>query len=146
VKSLLVPQAWPQLLSACGYLLLFVLVMYRRIPDGRLRAWIAIVPVWVAFMFSYGILVETRVFRRTNPIDRVLDCADLGTVIDGRAYGIGTGLADGGATMLPAAAGGRCGRAETDCSGVMTNATQRCAGNRNCRRGQASVAQRRASG
>jgi hypothetical protein len=68
VKSLLVPQAWPQLLSACGYLLLFVLVMYRRIPDGRLRAWIAIVPVWVAFMFSYGILVETRVFGELIPL------------------------------------------------------------------------------
>jgi len=68
VKSLLVPQAWPQLLSACGYLLLFVLLMYRRIPDGRLRAWIAIVPLWVAFMFSYGILVETRVFGELIPL------------------------------------------------------------------------------
>jgi hypothetical protein len=68
VKSLLVPQAWPQLLSACGYLLLFVLLMYRRIPDGRLRAWIAIVSLWVAFMFSYGILVETRVFGELIPL------------------------------------------------------------------------------
>jgi hypothetical protein len=68
VKSLLVPQAWPQLLSACGYLLLFVLLMYRRIPNGRLRAWILIVPVWVAFMFSYGILVETRVFGELIPL------------------------------------------------------------------------------
>ncbi len=68
VKSLLVPQAWPQLLSACGYLLLFVLLMYRRIPDGRLRAWIVMVPIWVAFMFSYGILVETRVFGELIPL------------------------------------------------------------------------------
>ena len=68
VKSLLVPQAWPQLLSACGYLLLFVLVMYRRIPNQRLRAWIAIVPLWLAFMFSYGILVETRVFGELIPL------------------------------------------------------------------------------
>jgi len=68
VKSLLVPQAWPQLLSACGYLLLFVLLMYRRIPDARLRAWIAIVPLWFAFMFSCGILVETRVFGELIPV------------------------------------------------------------------------------
>lgn len=68
VKSLLGPQAWPQLLSACGYLLLFVLLMYKRIPDGRLRAWILIVPIWVAFMFSYGILVETRVFGELIPL------------------------------------------------------------------------------
>lgn len=68
VKSLLVPQAWPQLLSACGYLLLFVVLMYRRIPDGRLRAWIWMVPIWVAFMFSYGILVETRVFGELIPL------------------------------------------------------------------------------
>jgi hypothetical protein len=68
LKSLLVPQAWPQLLSACGYPLLFVLLMYRRIPNERLRAWILIVPVWVAFMFSYGILVETRVFGELIPL------------------------------------------------------------------------------
>jgi hypothetical protein len=68
VKSLLVPQAWPQLLSACGYLLLFVLVMHRCIPNKRFRAWIAIVPVWIVFMFSYGILVETRVFGELVPL------------------------------------------------------------------------------
>ncbi len=34
VKSLLVPQAWPQLLSACAYLMLFVVVMRRRIVDA----------------------------------------------------------------------------------------------------------------
>ena len=67
VKSLLVPQAWPQLLSACGYLLLFVVVMRRRIPDARLKAWLWMVPIWVAFMFSFGILIETRVFGELIP-------------------------------------------------------------------------------
>ena len=67
VKSLLAPQAWPQLLSACGYLLLFVVVMRRRITDPRLRAWLWLVPVWVAFMFVYGILIETRVFGELIP-------------------------------------------------------------------------------
>ena len=67
VKSLLVPQAWPQLLSACGYLLLFVALMRRRIPDPQLRAWLWLLPVWSGFMFVFGILIETRVFGELIP-------------------------------------------------------------------------------
>jgi hypothetical protein len=67
VKSLVVPQAWPQLLSACGYLLLFVVVMRRRIIDPRLRAWLWLLPLWFVFMFVYGILIETRVFGELIP-------------------------------------------------------------------------------
>jgi hypothetical protein len=67
VKSLIVPQAWPQLLSACGYLLLFVVAMQRKIVDARLRAWLWLMPVWVAFMFVFGILIETRVFGELIP-------------------------------------------------------------------------------
>jgi hypothetical protein len=68
IKSLLAPLAWPQLLSACGYLLLCVSVMHKRIPDRRLRAWLWIVPIWLVFMFSYGILIETRVFGELIPL------------------------------------------------------------------------------
>lgn len=75
MKSILVPQAWPQMLSACGYLLPFVVVMWRRVPDPRLRAWLWIVPLWVVFMFSYGILVETRVFGELIPL--VVCCTAL---------------------------------------------------------------------
>ncbi len=67
VKSLLVPQAWPQLLSACGYLLLFVALMRRRILDPQLRAWLWLLPVWSGFMFVFGILIETRVFGELIP-------------------------------------------------------------------------------
>jgi len=63
VKSLLAPLAWPQLLSAGGYLLLFVVAMRRRIADPRLRAWL-----WLVFMFVYGILIETRVFGELIPL------------------------------------------------------------------------------
>ena len=68
VKSLVAPQAWPQMLSACGYLLPFVVLMRRRIPDPRLRAWLWLIPLWLVFMFSYGILVETRVFGELIPL------------------------------------------------------------------------------
>ncbi len=67
VKSLIVPQAWPQLLSACAYLLLFIVVMRRRIADRRLRAWLWLLPIWFVFMFSFGILIETRVFGELIP-------------------------------------------------------------------------------
>jgi len=68
VKSILVPQAWPQLLSACGYLMLFVVALRRRLPDPQLRAWLWILPVWLVFMFVYGILIETRVFGELIPL------------------------------------------------------------------------------
>jgi hypothetical protein len=68
IKSLVVPQAWPQLLSTCGYLLLFVAIMWRRIQDPRLRAWLWLLPMWFGFMFVYGILVETRVFGEVIPL------------------------------------------------------------------------------
>ena len=67
VKSLLAPFAWPQLLSASGYLLIFVVAYRRRIGDPQLRAWFWIVPVWCVFMFVYGILIETRVFGELIP-------------------------------------------------------------------------------
>ena len=68
VKSLVAPQAWPQMLSACGYLLLFVVTMRGKIRDARLGAWLWVVPVWVGFMFVYGILIETRVFGELIPL------------------------------------------------------------------------------
>jgi hypothetical protein len=67
VKSLVVPQAWPQLLSTSAYLLLFVAIMRRRIQDPQLRAWIWLLPIWSIFMFVFGILIETRVFGELIP-------------------------------------------------------------------------------
>ncbi|MBB6146473.1 hypothetical protein HNQ77_004452 [Silvibacterium bohemicum] len=67
VKSLLAPQAWPQLLSTSGYLLIFVIAMRKKIVDPRLRAWLWLVPVWFVFMFVFGILIETRVFGELIP-------------------------------------------------------------------------------
>ena len=68
LKSLVAPQAWPQLLSACGYLLLFVVAMRRLLPDPRLRAWLWLLPVWFVAMFAFGILIETRVFGELLPL------------------------------------------------------------------------------
>lgn len=68
IKSLLAPLAWPQLLSASGYLMLLVLIHRRRIADAQLRAWIWLIPIWCVFMFTYGILIETRVFGELIPL------------------------------------------------------------------------------
>ncbi len=65
-KSLLVPQAWPQLLSACGYLL--PLVVRRRIADPKLQAWLWLLPLWLLFMFCFGILIETRIYGELIPL------------------------------------------------------------------------------
>ncbi len=56
------PRYWPQLLSAGGYLLPFIVLGRRSIRDPQLRAWLWVLPMWFAFMFFWGILVETRVF------------------------------------------------------------------------------------
>lgn len=68
LKSLALPLAWPQLLSTAGYLLLFVMAMRKRVADPRLRAWLWLVPVWLVFMFVYGILVETRIWGELIPL------------------------------------------------------------------------------
>jgi hypothetical protein len=60
--TLVHPRYWPQLLSAGGYLLPFILLGRRSIRDPQLRAWLWVLPVWFGFMFFWGILVETRVF------------------------------------------------------------------------------------
>jgi hypothetical protein len=61
------PRYWPQLLSAGGFLLPFVLLGRRAVRDPQLRAWLWALPVWFAFMFFWGILVETRVFGELLP-------------------------------------------------------------------------------
>lgn len=56
------PQAWPQLLGGCCYLLPIVILFRRDLRDPRLRAWLWVLPAWFGFMFVYGILIETRIF------------------------------------------------------------------------------------
>jgi hypothetical protein len=67
LKSLAVPQAWPQLLCACGYLPILIVMQHRRIIDRQLRSWLWILPCWLAFMFVFGILIETRVYGELIP-------------------------------------------------------------------------------
>lgn len=61
------PQAWPQLLGGCCYLLPIVLIFRGYLRDVRLRAWLWVLPAWFGFMFVYGILIETRIFGELIP-------------------------------------------------------------------------------
>jgi hypothetical protein len=58
---------YPQLLSACGYLLPFLLVFRKHVHDAQLRLWMWAIPGWYAVMAVWGILVETRVFGELLP-------------------------------------------------------------------------------
>jgi hypothetical protein len=59
---------YPQLFSACGYILPFLVIFRKKVRDTQLRAWMWMIPVWYAFMFTWGILVETRVFGELLPL------------------------------------------------------------------------------
>lgn len=61
------PQAWPQLLGGCCYLLPIVVIFRKDLGDARLRAWLWVLPAWFGFMFVYGILIETRIFGELIP-------------------------------------------------------------------------------
>ncbi len=62
VALVLTPLTWPQLLGAGCYLFPIVLLFRRSIHDPTLRIWLWTIPAWIALMFFYGILVETRIF------------------------------------------------------------------------------------
>ena len=63
---------WPQLFSACGYLLPVLVLFRRHIHDAQLRMWMWAIPLWYGLMFFWGILVETRVFGEMLPFIAVL--------------------------------------------------------------------------
>ncbi len=60
-------RAWPQMLGACCYLIPVIVLYRRRLRDPELKAWLAVLPLWFAFMFVYGILIETRIFGELIP-------------------------------------------------------------------------------
>jgi hypothetical protein len=65
---------YPQLFSAGGFLLPFVLLFRRKVRDAQLRAWLWMIPCWYAVMAVWGILVETRVFGELLPL---IACAGM---------------------------------------------------------------------
>lgn len=64
----LLPSNWPQILTACGFLLPIVWIFRRNIPNPRLTAWVLILPCWVVVMLFYGVIVESRIFGELCPL------------------------------------------------------------------------------
>jgi hypothetical protein len=58
---------YPQIFSAFGYLLPFVILFRKHLHDAQLRLWMWAIPAWVALMAIWGILVETRVYGELLP-------------------------------------------------------------------------------
>ncbi len=58
---------WPQLAAAFGFLWPFLIAQRKQVRDPLLRAWLLVLPFWYAFMFSWAIVTETRVFGELIP-------------------------------------------------------------------------------
>jgi hypothetical protein len=58
---------YPQLFSACGYLLPLLALFRKDLRDAQLRVWVWVLPVWYLVMGVWGILVETRIFGELLP-------------------------------------------------------------------------------
>ena len=56
------PQIWPQILSACGFLMPAPLLFWRLIPNRRLRLCTLLIPAWIVIMSIVGLLPESRIF------------------------------------------------------------------------------------
>ncbi len=59
---------WPQLACAFAYMWPFLLLYRKQVRDAQLRAWILVLPLWYAFMFTWAVLTETRVFAELIPV------------------------------------------------------------------------------
>ena len=69
---LLVPDNYPQILTACGFLLPVLWLLRRNVPNPRLAAWLYIVPIWIVMMIPLGVLNESRIFGELCPLVAVL--------------------------------------------------------------------------
>lgn len=58
---------WPQLACAFGFLWPLFPFYRKQVRDAQLRAWMLVLPLWYAFMFTWAVLTETRVFAELLP-------------------------------------------------------------------------------
>ena len=75
---------YPQLFSACGYLLPFLLVFRKQVRDTQLRLWLWVLPLWYCVMSVWGLLTETRIFGELLPYVACVSVLMAEEVIYGR--------------------------------------------------------------
>ena len=68
IVTLFFPFVWPQLAGVAAYTLPFLVLFRKRIHDQELRLWFNVLPLWFAFMFRFGLLVEIRLYGELIPI------------------------------------------------------------------------------
>ena len=56
------PQTWPQILSACGFLIPVPLPLLDLIPNRRLCLYTSLIPAWIVIMSVVGLPPESRIF------------------------------------------------------------------------------------
>ncbi|MBW4026086.1 MAG: hypothetical protein HIU93_01665 [Acidobacteria bacterium] len=59
---LLTPGHWPQIFSACAFLLPLLWMLRNKISDRAVTATIYVFPLWVIIMMIYGLIIESRIF------------------------------------------------------------------------------------
>ncbi len=82
----------PQLASCLGFLGPFLFLGRRLVADRQFRAWVWCLPVWYGFMFTWAILVETRVFGELLPFVTAYTAVLAEEWLAQRMQGAGAGL------------------------------------------------------
>jgi hypothetical protein len=66
------PKFWSQFDNACCYMLPFVILLRRYIFPMRVRAYVVVLPLWVATMVVFGLWPETRIYGELSGLVAVL--------------------------------------------------------------------------
>jgi hypothetical protein len=62
LRTLKHPNDWPQILSASAFLLPYVFLQRSDIRYAPLRSCVLVLPVWVAFLLTFGNITELRIY------------------------------------------------------------------------------------
>jgi hypothetical protein len=65
---LLWPMCWPQVAGVAAYTLPILLIFKSKTRTAELRLWAWIIPIWAAFMFFRGIVIEIRLLGELLPL------------------------------------------------------------------------------
>jgi hypothetical protein len=68
IDFLLWPLCWPQVAGVAAYTLPILLIFKSKTRATELRLWAWIIPIWAAFMFFRGIVIEIRLLGELIPI------------------------------------------------------------------------------
>jgi hypothetical protein len=68
IDFLIFPFCWPQIAGVAAYTLPILLIFKSKTRSAELRLWMWVIPIWVAFMFFRGIIIEIRLLGELIPL------------------------------------------------------------------------------